>query len=73
MIASADSNNSKICKIRNDSKYANNCKIGIHLDRNSTTSAKPFNKSRLDISITLSNKKRVRVKSESDELSLFFW
>jgi hypothetical protein len=31
MIASIDSNNSKICKIGNDSKYANNCKIGIHL------------------------------------------
>src|SRR6056297_1294736 len=31
MISSVDSNNSKICKIRNDSKYANNCKIGIHL------------------------------------------
>jgi len=31
MIASVDSNNSKVCKIGNDSKYANNCKIGIHL------------------------------------------
>ncbi|MFC2089360.1 hypothetical protein ACFLT1_01185 [Bacteroidota bacterium] len=31
MISSVDSNNSKICKIGNDSKYANNCKIGIHL------------------------------------------
>jgi len=31
MIASFDSNNSKICKIGNDSKYANNFKIGIHL------------------------------------------
>jgi hypothetical protein len=31
MIASVDSNNSKICKIGNDSKYANICKIGIYL------------------------------------------
>jgi len=31
MIASVNSNNSKICKIGNDSKYANNCKIGINL------------------------------------------
>jgi len=31
MIAGVDSNNSKICKIGYDSKYAINCKIGIHL------------------------------------------
>jgi hypothetical protein len=31
MISSVDSNNSKICKIRIDSKYANICKIGIHI------------------------------------------
>jgi len=31
MIAYVDSNNSKICKIGHDSKYAINCKIGIHL------------------------------------------
>ncbi|MCF8380108.1 MAG: hypothetical protein K9H49_11055 [Bacteroidales bacterium] len=31
MISSIDSNNSKICKIRIDSKYANICKIGIHI------------------------------------------
>jgi hypothetical protein len=31
MIASVDSNNSKICKIGTESKYANNCKIGINL------------------------------------------